>query len=155
MRRGISPLERKLAGLSADILPLLGSAIGAAAGGAGAPIGGALGGIAGAGIRSLIPPEQQMQQRMDRPMVIGGQGQGFIDLDQQQQQQQMMPQNMGMDFMGMMGNGLGQLGGQGIMGLMSLLNPQASPQQSLWGKMDDSLREKLVRMAALKQALGE
>ena len=153
MKKPMSSLERKLANLSADILPFLGTAIGAAAGGVGAPLGGALGGMASTGIKALIPPEQQQQQMNNNPMVIGGQGQGFIDLNQQMQQQQMM--NQSPDYMGMFGQGLGNLGGMGIMGLMSMLNPQATPGQSLFAKMDDSLREKLARMVALRQVLGE
>jgi len=154
MKKAMTPLQRKLALLSADILPFLGTALGAAAGGVGAPIGGALGGMAGAGLRGAIPEEQQ-QQNMDRPMIVGGQGNGFIDLDQYQNQPMMGNQNMSVDPMHMFGQGMGQLGGQGIMGLLSMLNPQASPHQTLMGRMDDSLREKLVRMMALKHALGQ
>jgi hypothetical protein len=157
MKKSMTPLERKLAMLSADMLPFLGTAIGAAAGGVGAPVGGALGNIASLGIKGFIPPEeQQRNQMMDRPMVVGGHGQGFIDLDQQQQM--MQQPGMGMDqFGGMLGQGLGQLGGMGIMGLLSMLGGQQQPtaNQSLFGKMDDSLREKLARMVALKQALGQ
>jgi hypothetical protein len=165
MSKQMTPMQRKLALLSADMLPYLGTAIGAAAtGGAGGPIGGAIGGMASEGIKAFIPPEQQMQQQQgmmtDRPMVVGGQGGGTIDLDQQQQQQMFMNQLMqGHDPMQGLGQGLGALTGAGLTGLLSLLGGGGNDaaKRSMFGKMDagDGLREKLVRMVALKQALGQ
>lgn len=153
-QKPMSSLERKLAHLSTDVLPFLGTALGSLAGGVGAPIGGALGGMASAGLKGLIPPEQQYNQPMDRPMVIGGQGQGFIDLDQYQSQQQDPYSPMG-QFGSALGQGMGSMGSDGLMQLLSLLGQQQpSANQSLMGKMDNTLREKLVRMAAIKQALG-
>lgn len=143
-------LEEKLARLSAQALPFLGTALGSFGGPAGSAAGGALGGLAGAGINALLPQEQMMYPQT-QPMVVGGHGQGFINLDQNEQ----MPQQIGMPMMQQFGNALGgQLGDMGLQGLMMLLNQQPSSQQSLMGKMDGGLREKLVRIMALKQMMG-
>lgn len=152
----MSSLERKLAHLGTNILPLLGTALGSLAGGVGAPIGGALGGMAATGLQGFIPQEQPAKP-MDHPMIFGGNGQGFIDLDQYQNQLPSQNPYGGMnEFGAAFGHGLGSMGGNGMLDILSLLGQPSQPtaQQSLMGKMDNSLREKLVRMAAIKQALG-
>lgn len=151
-RERITPFQRKLAYLGADILPSLGTALGALAGGVGAPVGGALGGIASAGLKGLIPQQQMMGQQNQNPLVFGPENEDYINLYPMQQQMYGMPQqgqNM-QQFGNALGMGIGAAGNAGISSLLSLLGSGSNPAVGA----DSSLREKLVRIIALKQALG-
>lgn len=143
-------MEEKLMQLLSGSLPAIGTAVGAGFGGPpGAALGGALGGLGGMGLNAFMP-QQQMQQQEDQPVVIGGQNQG---MQQMPMQQQGMP---GMEQFGMgLGQSMGNLGSQGIQGLLGMLSgQQQDPMQGMMGKMDDTLREKLARILALKSMMG-
>jgi hypothetical protein len=144
-------LEEKLMQLLSGSLPALGTALGAGFGGpVGGAAGGALGGLAGAGMNAFMP-RQPMQMPEQQPIAFGGPRShgGMIDMSQMPY----MPQNSNMEQFGSaLGSGIGNVGMQA---LMSLLSPQEpSAYQSLMGKMDNTLQEKLARILAFKSMIG-
>lgn len=141
-------LEEKLMRLLSGSLPGIGTALGSFGGPAGAAAGGALGSLGGMGMNAFMPQQQQMQQQ-DQPFVLGGQGQGMQQMPMQQQQG--MP---GMEQFGMgLGQSMGGLGSQGIQGLLGMLVGQQQ-QAGMMGGMDDTLREKLARIIAMRTMMG-
>jgi hypothetical protein len=159
----MSPFQRKLAMLGTEMLPGLGSVLGAFAGGVGAPIGGALGNMASMGLKNLMPQEQQqpmnMGMDMQNPLVFGPEHEGYVNINQNPMEQMQQPYgNQNASMMGnLLGQGVGMAGMAGLQGLLSLLGGQQQPtaRESLMAKMDGGLREKLVRMVALRKMLGE
>lgn len=146
-------LEEKLMQLISSGLPMAGAAIGTGLGGpAGGALGGILGNLGGMGMNAMMP-QQQMQMPEQQPISFGGNNpQGMVNLDAMQQ----MPQQQQGSGMEQFGAGLGSsLGNAGIQGLMSLLSGgQPTPYQSLMGKMDSTLQEKLARILAMKSMMG-
>ncbi len=149
-RKRETPFQEKLARLGASLLPAFGTALGSFGGPGGAMLGGSLGGLAQGGIQAMMPQQNMYEPQQQQPMVFGEESPDMFQIPGQNEQMQM--QNPGMQQFGAnMGN---QMGNMGLQGIMSLLNPQATAQQSLMGKMDGTLREKLVRMMAMKQMMG-